>query len=1375
MLAASQAFGAHQGAQTKLATGAAAAALRSMTPTSTPVGQIQTKRMAERSNSIGAGQNAVRGRSRGNNLQRRSSSASMSERTFREPSPGRPPTSNPQPSTRNSQPPVPRLPQNYADVPPIPKKSSRRSVSIDDIQMRKRETMTSQMPNRMSMAAAPPATPRLANNPASTAARRVVSGTPKLERTDSQNSVNFSYPGRARPSSPPPQKQRTGLVKGGMPASPTTPTTPTSPTAPQGISPAEARNIQYQITQTAQQPVKKKKQRINKQVAEGSHLQTGTLNAKPVLTPLAPGPSMTEEHETQISTTKGQNTARLTGQASHFPSSPTSPTSDGVESDSDSAATRRVQRASGLLQKQPSVVREDWEGEQGRNGETPSPASIVPIRAAPNKQTAKANVSRKIEEPVSIYKSEAEPSPPAPVNPSSTLAAPQTKRGTSLSPSRSTRFSKRISIDMTEGQKHEPPPRSLSPMKPALKHSPSPKILAVDAARPRESSLTPSEATDISADGAPRRKKVSHVSFESEPAVVGTYTQADLPSSPQVASPQYREQGKKWPGTRTKAQNSTTLQANSDDEDSMKPRPQLPTFGSVRKGRNNEAETSVNQRTTSSPPSSVSSSSTSSLTHPTTMETSFSSDHAVGSLLSQQAMLQKIGPRLPVPSKMSLADGTELGYDTESVYSVDEDRTIEAPSQLMSSQALMPAPKPVDKPMHVPSIAVQPATPGPDEEVRHQDNWLVNVPGSFPPTSAYASGAASGNQAVSIYSNVTQQIDHEEPQAWQDRMPSIVEEDEDHDSVYSDAAEDLADPEGDGFGSINAIVRSPVVSSPGVQSAATDSPSTPMPRPDVRPSNDNRTESWDDTSARWKGLADTAKRSTLQPAAPIVEKSVQQPAKTNVMTAPNSKRETLPASSSTDGPRTAPKQAKADPLPMINTRRSDQSPALPKSLRSDAVPAASTTLRTNTRTSLDEAPKPIRSSMRASTGAEVGAAPAMRMKAVHPPAMAQATLQKKSIRAGSQPRQAPPPVNNDSDSESSFKRRRRAKSADPNKYNMRRSMRAGETAAPPLPPPATTQQQRQVRALSPTGGQSTMRMSMRSSMDDAPTLRNRGEGKRSSSLFGRNKAKSPTRPMSAAGFSSGMRSRFADSDDEGDRKPKTFKSRFGDSSDEEDELRPVRGIPRTTRNDDSTDLEDSSDEEGRRRGKTIQQKSSYVAQPALPSPSILERPTSPTLSDNKKKRGLFGRLRKGKDEAENDSVIQVNGNATSEVSKNRNANTAALGFRSDAEKEALIEQTRQKLEAARERPTSPTGAPGKLQRRVTPHRMMSDSWPLPPKFPTDLNERPHTADGPVTRLDLENGQPSSPASKTSSQDAGFGKPGKKKKFPLLRKAFGLKD
>lgn len=1374
MLAASQAFTGSQGQQSRLAAGAAAQALRSMSPVSTPVGQIQTRRMVQRQNSMSSVQGTPRGRSRGDNLVRRGSSSSMTERTFRAESPGRPSTSGGLPSSRQSQPPVPPLPQTYADVPAIPKKSQRRSASIDDIQLRKNNQR--QAMERHSLAVAPTSKPAV--DPAFAAAKRVSTGAnPQLSRTDSQNSMHFSYPGRAK--SPPPQKQKFDSPRSQV-AHQTRPAAPS-----RGISDSEARTIQQDLTQTAQQPVKKKKKREGP-LTEGSRLQTGTMGHKPVVTQLAPGPP-----------------------------SPISPAdSRGSDSESDPRAqARRAQRASGVLAKQPSVVREDWEGELEDTPSSPIDASPVPTRGAPSKrQTAEANVSRKIEQADSAQ-------PPQHLGVSSAARKP------SLSPSRSARFSSRLSSDMAQGQKHEPLPRSVSPRKPALKTSNSPQILPVDKQRAREPSLTPSDMTDISADSAPRRKKATHVKFDNHPEIVGAAAESGSPSTPQIVSPQHKEKDRRWFG---KKPTRVVLDEDSDGEDAMKPRPQLPTFGSVRNGRRNEVESSLRQPVASSP-SSSSSSSVSLDTRPTTMDTSISSDHALGGLLTRDREQKRVAGQQPLAPEVTSVEGTGLHSDNESVYSQDNHNYVEPPVQTFSAYqqattqeetASHPLSN-VDNAADVPTIALQPATPGIEEEPKHKDQWLVEVPGGFP--SAYSEVTVAAPQTEVAASrqaepdpvsstSVYQPSWQDDAQARYDIMPAIQEEESDKDSIYSDAEEDM---DGDGFGSINAIVRSPVLASPTAHSSPPASPVTAAPQRDVERESEQIPSDWNDVGARWKVHRESLQRAALQPAPEIVEKHAPPPTHQAAQKATSSRTQKKAASPVPTAKSTPKATQPAAPTGAVRAARASAQPGSRQSMRPEpkGVPAPTLraragsfedpnpTMRSSMRNSAgpppsNEAPRPKKSSMRHS------AAPTAPV-AASPQYQAPATLQKKNLRNSAPPpaRTALPPVNNESDSESSFKKRRRARANERSAQGMRRSMRAGREAEPVSPAqarevarPQAVQPQSPVdrRALSPGGGQSSMRMTMRGSMDNTPTMRgnqnngptmrgnqNNGSAKRSSSLFGRKRdAKSPTRPMSAMGFG---RSRTADSDDEGDRRPnRTYKSRFSNSSDEEVDLPPVRGIPRRNRDDDSTDLEDSSDEERTRGKKAAPRKKTSVATPS--SPQVPDRPTSPVSPGEKKKRGFFGRMKKGKDETDgptgNEPQPAANGNSRTTTGARQNANTVSASMGAEAQKEALMEQARRKLEASGEiskstRPTSPTG---KLQRRVTPSRTMSDSWPLPGNVPEygTTDGRPVTSDGANPRPGIRDHQRSSD---TAVQESGEGqeKGAKKKKFGLLRRAFGMKN
>lgn len=1509
MLAASQAFNTTAAGQKKLAQGAAAAALRTMSPTPTPVGQIQTKRMMERHSSVGASSNDQRGRARPNNMMRRNSSSSMTERTFREPSPARPASSSGMPPPRQQQPPVPRLPANYTNVPPVPKKSQRRSASIDDIGMRRNNAAYQGQPQPNNSARGLSNT-RVVSNPAlaaAAAAKKVTApqNAPTLSRSDSNNSVNFSYPGRARPLSPPPQKQFPDSPRQEAPSS----RVPRSPVLANAISQTEALHIQRELVQASQQPVKKRKKRDGP-LNEGSHFQAGTTGARPVVHPLEPGPQASSDMDDDYEYERSRNRARGTGQASHLPSSPTSPDHNQT-SDSDSATdqvkARRALRASGALQKQPSVVREDWEGEQEDIPSSPMQPSPQPRIGSRRRQPQTTSTPRGAE--TSATSSRMGQDQRESVTTPQSLTAPQ-ERKPSLSPSRSARFSNRLSSDITQGQKHNPPPRSVSPRKPALKHAPSPQGLSVD--RARDSSQSPSENTDASYDRKPRAKKSAHVSFDSQPAVVGIAAEPDpqlIAESPVVASPQYREQPRKWYALTTKKPRRE-FSDDSDDEDTMAPRPQLPVFGSVR-NRRNEQDSSSNQPTVS--PSSSSSSSDSSGTTPTTMNTSVSSDHAIGGLLSRDQDQRKAANMAP-RSQVWSAEVQQPKKAVEDSRLRSSDRQSPPPVVTQQRTGFVDSGKANGG---LPSIAVQPATPGVEEMSKPNDQWLVEVPGGFPSIYAAATTQPAQTQSVqtpSIYATAPndtspQQYVNHYQQERSERMGSIQEEESDHDSVYSDAAEEMSD--GDGFGSIAAIVHSPVASPPA-QSPEYESPAPAAPQRNVERESDRGDDAWQNAGARWKGLAESAKRTSLQPSAPIVERSSQQSVPTYAVerqvyspptsteSSPSTPYENLayhavttesdyeehqperqlrqqPRQQSTQQPTQQPtfKKSMRATTPEItasntlqNSKLSGSGDFAPKTMRNsmrnsgtvaprdDAPRAIRSSMRDagadasredaprpmrssmrdagtsgvnssredgpkTMRSSLREAPvstrqdglKPLRGSMREpATGtrerspqapraaiparSSSGASAAALLAAKNPPTT-RATLQKKNLQTASAPRTALPPVHNDSDSESSFKKRRRAKASanDTGRYSMRRSMR--EDASPP---PANVNR-RAIRSLSPVqrrpfsppNDQPAMRSTMRGSVGstDAPAFRSQDTAQRSSSLFGRKKdarsdARSPTRLTS---LRIGSTSRIADSDDDRSSRPKAFKSRFQSASDDEGDLRPVRGIPGKTKDDDSTDLEDSSDEEKPKKGSLLK-KLSLTTQ--TPPGAAVERPASPTSPDAKKKRSFFGRLRKNKDETADGEEGEEGENLTNgheEPAKNKkkqkqSANSAALGFSTDAEKEALIEQTRRKLEAAKDEqvmPQEPTPQPVTTQaapeaetgqRRMVLERHKSDSWPLVPKITPD-DERPYTADGEVTRPNLQrnssSGTPSSPG------DSSLGKSGKKKRFPLLRKAFGLKD
>ena len=134
-------------------------------------------------------------------------------------------------------------------------------------------------------------------------------------------------------------------------------------------------------------------------------------------------------------------------------------------------------------------------------------------------------------------------------------AAPQGKR-LSLSPGRAAHFSAQPIYETPEAMRHQPPPRSVSPAKSALKHSPS-RGASPTAGILKYGRGPASEASDISSviseegiKAAPNRKKSVRVSFDNETVAVGRAASppTDI-DSPVIMSPQAKvKPGKKWLG-----------------------------------------------------------------------------------------------------------------------------------------------------------------------------------------------------------------------------------------------------------------------------------------------------------------------------------------------------------------------------------------------------------------------------------------------------------------------------------------------------------------------------------------------------------------------------------------------------------------------------------------------------------------------------------------------------------------------------------------------------------------------------------------------------------------------------------------------------------
>lgn len=1540
--AATQAFLASRNSNANLSNAAAAAALRSQTTSPTSVGQIQTKRMQRRGSASSNGSAPDRP-----GLVRQGSNGSMTERTFRDPSPVRPASSHGPYARQDEPPPVPALPRTYISPVSVPQKAARRAASVEP-------------PERVNI---PPR--RLAGGRGASVDRgpgnykpeqggaraRVISlnTVGDLERDGNRGSVNFSRP--MSPTNSPP----TSPLTGGRVRSPP----PANATLVSGLPSREVDRIMESIQETAARPVKKKKKVATKNTAEGSYLATGTTNG------LAKGPTVEATTQRQLpSITSTPSSLSIEPKSNGVNETPRpkkkkkkivlaagTQAQDGGEgfgsaypSDTDSvtselsSTTERPRvvsnRAAGILAKQPSIVREDREAEEQEESQVPANKSngqVVkgPIPSAGTPANSSKVVSKDRQHNRSASQQAALQGPKR-----GSLDVPGATRPQSLSPARAAHFLSQPEYETLGGTKHQPPARSVSPAKSALKHSPSrghsPIGAIVGGLAPSSASDTASNISDDGLRALPKRKKNARVSFDENSVAVGGAASPPMSSdSPVLLSPQSKPKSRSWFDlVREKNQESTL--SDTDQDSVIQPTPSLPSFGSIRSRNDEVVIDPVKQPEFSGDQADDAL---------RTMDTS--TDQVVGGLLLQDAATKNIkdgkqptwyqGSQEPIPPEVTSVEGSGYQSDEEthipdSQQVVDRKERASPISDEFANGETTSSDVPTGKSTFeqpsadVPSISLQPATPAPESGHSERTSWL-GMPGGFPSASeAVPSPSTSIAPLVETHQEITPAtvgIAEPEPEAaaaQHDPVTPHVGEvseglriqiesqsgDESEDtggSIYSDAAEDPDDLEGDGFGSINAIVESPAASP---NTAIADrlqsvSPTKITPIAKVaRPSPLGRNESelseptsdagWDAYQKYWSGLSQTRRQQLEQAAAPealdetvILNDSMRglEPAK--------KKKMSKPPNTSTSGQEV--KDPALPPWPDKQYRNDIARPASPKapppksSLRNGSQ--ADNAQETHMRSSMRSGPPPrsasrnggqannaqethMRSSMRSGPPSKSALRSGGQRNSVQSQPEPTGTLQKKNrpvsavamidykkpqtfptpthmraASAGTPATSVPPALTqpkkknatakpklgrNDSDSSSSFKK---ARSSTPNstsnRYSMKRTMRPSSVDA--RPQSLATSQSLSGRTSSPTGsmarrpfssagpGGNGMRTSMRGSIDSGkPARTNLGESldskrSKSPSRFGFGKASKPKTVDSKP--KSRFSSRFGDSSDEEDG-PRILSSRFADSSDDEPaDFTPVRGIPRRIDEGDSTDLEDSSLENGTTPSKpklngptissTIKPEGLALATGSLRAASG-DGPTAAMGSGlqakkaaekESKKRSFFGSLGSKKRNPSNarNKNIENAGRRDATLERSRaetQGTTSSKGERvlgpSSPQADPISLQpptVASQTSTAQSSPKSP-----KLQRRNTPKRLTSAndiSWPLaqsPGSNSGSVDHRPQTSDGQSKSINAAIGRPDLGARTSTALSEGAkvaGATGKKKRFPMLRKAFGLHE
>lgn len=1209
---------------------------------------------------------------------------------------------------------------------------------------------------------------RAPNAPASRSAHRVSNLTtvPELERSASRTSINFSYPIISPRQSPTFTRSESSQSNAGDHVS------------VDGLSAAETEDIQFTVSQAAEKPVKRKKKRtLAPGSAEGSHLAAGTVGGHPVGTAVAaahgasspvddPPKQVAQNHYPDRPVTQpGYQQAReKTPSPRSFPEDQTTVPGTQVTGASPTPQTGDdYQEQRPKPKRLPSTVHEDHEAEeQAEAGRDLAQSHTLQVRVSTPEQATVVLTDNEARDETLIIPglspSEAvteastrQPSLPADdrrLSINSTQEEVRPGRPHSISPSRSARFSTQLTVSNEGEPLHQPPPRSMSPAKSAMKHSPqqslSPERRTPLVIRPGQALSEISDGTSVASDEGSRsgpRKKVTKVSFDDEAEIVGVA--ASPPTSPEDIVPESPLDKAKpktnWFGLGKKK--TSLADKFNDDEfgDYLKPRPALPSFGSIRGHKDVEQSEPVkesvnNHESITSSPSNDNAA--------TTVVHGLSNDPAISGIVanSKQRIVQQPSepeePNEPIPSEVPTDKRIEHTLNTEDHSSLTRQSPV---TEINGSQEITSSPNdhraheetdtilpypPQDKPTTiggqnktVPVIAVQPATPRVEEG--RPSIELSRIPGGFPSSTGPPNPPAA-----------------ESPQKAPTTQPPVTAADENKtdsdsgDSIYSDAAEDISEVEGDGFGSINAIVDTPVkkrtaelktvepprgaallplVETPALQSDAAEVPYVPLtlqnsadePRPFESP----------------------------YPPWPI-HHPVQEPRATSPPVA-NMKRPMRPMS--------------VDPHQGSQLRSalyaSGNQASKRHSMSASPVPGA--------RASIQGSGKPITSP---NSSLQNGAS-----------ADASGKGTDKTVSRSSQsfPGGLHRTSSNGSDSSSSFKRSRRSSKDDGN-VALRKTMRGSGAGRRQSPDKITSLNGARPLSSGPTSG--IMRTTLR-----GPSATGSQQDK--SSIFsGRSKH--------SKGKSSGQfTSRFDDdSDDDLAGHSHKFRSRFEDSSDDEPAvttLRPVRGIPRRrgANDGDSTDLEDSSDDEAPPTAYREPVSEQTPSDPASVAASLVRNMTPAELQEflsQPRKKGIFNRLTsKRKSTLLERSQAELN-RTREEQFLNAHGGNFVTTITSDNAS-----------------PSSP-----KLQKRFPGNVNGHDSWPLrspePPREREDEeasvagpSERPLTSDGAsdnpwATRFKPFNRRGTGSTISTAS-DVVVGRNGKKKRFPLLRRAFGLKD
>ncbi|RJE25108.1 hypothetical protein PHISCL_02579 [Aspergillus sclerotialis] len=1320
--AASHAFLKSQPSSSSLSSAAAATALRSYSSSPAPVENVQTKRMLQRRASLSQTSLITARPGSRNGLRRSTSSTSMTSRTFRDQSLGRPATS----SGPVGVPPVPSIPPEVA----ARRAGNRRSVSVDAT-MRPSATPP-KSPSARAISEDREVRPSTGH---SSIRSKGLTTVPEVERSASRASINFSYPMNAGANSPsPPPVSFNRELK-----------TP-SPLGERSPHTMPARSVSL----SGGKPV------TRRSVGLGPGEKNSFAGGKPGTAVAAAQAASLQKDDATLQNHNRAGPFRGS-EASHQAPGPISTPSEFRFPPRHPTSPVRSPVRSSVRSPVRSPVRESYNAVGSTKTETPieSVDNMQIDGRLSNYDSAKFmehtknihNLDPADPPTVTVMPIAEEPSPSqnrlgSPMSPRSETENRPSHVRQSVSPPRAARFSSHLSIMGTGEQLHQPPPRSLSPAKSALKYqhkdSLSPDGRTGTAGRLGQTLSELSDGTSVASDDGSKigyRRKPAKVSFGDEAEIVGVA--ASPPTSPEDNTIPESPPGKSkfktnWFGAGKKKSPQTESLGFDEFDDVLKPRPALPSFGSIRGNRDLERQTPVMEELSDNE------STASSGSNEIVTSIPFSSDHALGGLLHATRPVAAHDPAESGDRAVAMSNTDEQRDTWDLKENLQAPGIVVGPSQADNVPVSNKEPEGLsnlepnkqessatEEPnSNVSAIAAQQSSS--DVEGPKSSLELFRVPGGFPRASLEQLDRKFSSKKKIKRKPLEDGNSNTFPdEATNRKSTDNASDDDSSDSVYSDAAEDF---DGDGFGSLNAIMSAGSFKPSESNGTVRQSTMTPG-----ETNKDDRMMTPVKESVAQRSLVSDDLSRALDSAYPPV---------------PNTNGTKRPVSVDAYRTRRLHHDGTNGTLPEQNGRgtfNSRQKHAQPRSKR------------------------------------HVSMDPGLSRKA--------------DIDGNREPRHAqaasiiiPRPTSNGSDSSSSFKRSSRSPKAGM-QHSLRRTLRNNPGPNSPTDNPNSPGKHRPLSSGSTSGKMRT-------------TLRTGDRGERSS-FFSTGKV-SKTQPSKPGVL---FKSRFVDSDNEetGDG-PKFMHSRFDDSSDDEEpaenSLPPVRGIPRRQgRYDgDSTELEDSSEDEKRppSRPTTAQKPVPSTDNPGLSAVAKSRGTTREDLEGflhqppREHKPGLLSRLSKRKPKDPDNRVRRLS--VASSIKESRQhedpphepvqGNQVPNGYGQN-----ITTVTSNNTEPSSQKPA---------KRGLKKYRM-TESWslnlsprttnsPEPNPDSMDSNRRSSwkkTKSGKSHRSILDNSHPSGPQVRddlftpperqTSARDVGFAPAGRKKRFPALRRALGLRN